>query len=336
MCTEIRGGLLRCKNEFQFRRLITSKTKIMKTIFIFLFSAAILIICQQSYAQSGTDQSGITLQLVSNKTEYLEGEKIWLTATALNKGSKIDSITMFNEVGLMNYTIVQNIYGENFPVRYFSASYRKIPQNILNPGEMERVNYGILYSHAPIREGESWDNFYLQPDSYVVYIEHTLRYGDTMKVRSNEIRFTVVEPDLEERKILNEFRKINGMPFKTPYEKIKKANAYYELLNTENISRSKYYEQTFRNYASFISLGNVQTDSKIFIADCKKFSNTFPNSYYLGPVLYAIASMLKNIDEKEEIVPVFVELKINNYDTRLSDAVDSILKNKQFREYYLK
>lgn len=267
--------------------------KITLFLLVIIFSPAFL------YSQTENLRATITL----NKSEYLEGEEVWVSVTIRNVGSKPDSLFNLSEEYILRDIGVINGKGKAAEYKGMISEPRRPHYTIFMQGDSIGYSEPIQsdYGNEKEKSNEKFagGNFFTEDEYYV-------------KFWGNSVKFVVKKPtgyESDARKELMSLYNAN-----TPRTEIDKKLKTYRDFAFRNI-KSVYAERAFYDYCA----GKVLSGEQIllldeeFIGDCQWFKDNFPNSYYSGEIIWDEAYSIAKVRNNKYMVKNFLEGIIENH-----------------------
>ncbi|GEM_PF-1766064 len=277
----------------------------------------------------------IKLEISIEKTSFLEGESIWLTVKFKNMGTKKDSLKNLNEHEILSSIILKDNSGKVANFKGLSTYLLRDRYYLLQPNESVEFNLELTYSYGTEKEKLPENKvafakpYFFPPGNYNVKIEVSDE-DRNLEISSNEIVFSVKEPENIDFEALTELRKIYGMYDVTDNEKEQKIQAYKTFL--EKYSKSRYFEQTFNQWVVTKGLSGVAYSIDI-ADDIMEFLNQSPNSMYTHSLMWYLADVTtKFAGGKGKAIELLKTLKKDYPNTRINSAASKILKSDRFGE----
>lgn len=276
------------------------------------------------FANNGKAEFKVKLSL--DKDKFLEGESIFCHVSFVNNSQNSDSLIYeainedFNQMELKKSDgskIVINGFISDFVGRvpYVKFSPHQVHEDILN---LLKYRGNVILKHATLGM-----RMYLSKGDY------TLNYKYNTLV-SNEISFTVSEPQDMERYVLNrliEAYEIPDINFRTADSIILKKDIYYDIVL--NHPESIYWEEAVYRYneeSNWLKLD--YTDIHIN----KEFVKRFPNSYFIRHVLINLCQAMYLYEGGLAAVEAYLGQLIENFENY---AVSGAAKEQLLKKEYL-
>jgi len=275
-------------------------------------------------------KSNIEINILSNKSEYLKLEPVWITVQMKNTGSDVDSVNLHESMELLPKFVVTDMKGNVLNYKYISFEYG--PPKYIKLNSNEIINYDIElllgYGDKLLSEKHPFKYIpgsYFSEGNYSVLIDFDNDYKKGT-ISSNKINFSVKSPENNELLVFNDILKINRQ-----YDSDKIAwgdyiGAIKDLYNTNSI----YSEEILLNsiypvcwlQGSFSNTKNNYLFNKGLIEDCKTFFDKYPNSGYCNMLLKEFLSPYVRISKKSRNdVDNFLNALIEKYpSTKIYDA----------------
>lgn len=278
------------------------------------------------------------IYLVKTYPVFIEGEIVLLKIIFKNISTKVDSIAFLNECEItrrMKVTNEQEITSsyKGLIVGYEDKSYTKF-----RPGEQKEfytnINtyWGFRFYDDSVTTASIANNPYFPKGKYKIKSDFYIDIEDKMgKFTSNEISFTVNEPEGMELEAFNEMIRIYKLKFNnetSPEEMEGNVDEYMEFIN--KYRNSVYVDKVFSDILGIRNVCRTKFDSS-FIKDCELFIRTYPNSYYINSAIYGGEYYYYYYLKDKEKAKEFLEFVKTNYtNTKASETAEEILKKEEY------
>jgi len=261
-----------------------------------------------------------------NKTEFFEGEPIWVTIKIKNIGYSRDSLPMLNEDFL---TRSLNVMDQNGKIKTYlfegEAEYLWKSYRIFEPGEEYTLDIELLQSYGDQYEGHK---FMLASGCFsegTYSVESNFKDVKTLLLRSNKINFVVVKPTGLELEALNTLRSIYQMRDYSDAEIIDKERAYREFYT--KYGGSVYTESSLYYYSAIITVTGIGY-SEAMIGESLAFIEYNPNSSYVGYYIWLGQKAVEKLrNGKASEIDFLTEVKQKFPDTRAYQEASKFLKD---------
>lgn len=270
----------------------------------------ILIISIFIIKPASANNKDLILNIRLNKTEYVEGEPIFLQIIAINNSNK--NLIFFPEGQELIYIIDKN--GRRYHNRTpFYINYRK---NFFKGDTIEKTiniqsEYGENYhqSHYP----------YFPQGDYKVYVMLKDEV-EKVEVKSNMLIFVVKKPDSSQEQILKKLIQAYELSPKT--QKTEKREIYRYLL--ESFTKNPY-----RDYIIYLYVLTYFYTSEIknleFFKLCNSLLHTYPSNKYNKILLIGLLNYFKINKNQEGAKKYFEGILKENLDPGLNKNIKKII-----------
>jgi hypothetical protein len=268
----------------------------------------------------------ITLDISLNKSEYVEGEPLWLTAEFKNIGNKNDSLADIND----EYAVYSNllIESDSAPaIKYYGPVIdRFFPiYTVIKPGQTSQILIDIKQFWINNYVRGYMDYGYLLEGKYRVQSKYNSGWTqDDVRLQSNILEFRVVKPSADDSTALDTLVKI----FNSKGDQARELYNFYLLFNHSVYAETAFYYYTVRRLLDY---NKINIDSS-FLNECYNFLDKYPYSYYkckvLGRSLWAYQIINGKNDDIYKYFLDFMEIKYPG----LENCINNLKEKKKLTQ----
>lgn len=308
-----------------------SITRIICFLFVIILSGSENSYPQNSLNSNESISNPFIISLALDKKEFIEGESVWLTVTFMNNGNSVDSLKILNSFEVYSNLKITNNNGQTSPFRggiqdYISYSYTKF-----NPGQDKTFYFELQICCGFLEIDNIKGDYYYFPNGIYKVIAYFDYENSTKieKIRSEEIKFIVKKPTINEQKEFDLLQEAYRLPSTNKInDQEKKVNAFNKFIQL--YPESKYMEIALNHSSIIKNVSDMGYDST-FIKQVDNFLENNPQSHLSEALIYYSADIItKKYGGTESAVTYLEEMKNRYPDTRISKGADHLLKTNMY------
>jgi len=291
-------------------------------ITILILLSIFLLSCSGGYEPPKhlTRYPQITLKISLSKSEYVEGEPIWLTAMFMNVGEKIDSLADLDEYAVYSRLKIES---DSAPtVKYYGPVVDRLcpVYTMIKPDQIYYVLVDVRQFWINQYVSRSLFQGYLLEGKYRIQSMYSSGWSqDEVELQSNNLDFRVIKPSISDSIALDTLLKI----FKLKGDQAKMLYDFYKSFGNTVYAEEAFYYYTVRRRLDY---NKIKIDST-FLNECYNFLDKYPDSYYKCEIFRKSLSAYQIINGKSsENFKYYINLIKTKY-PKLIDCVNRLIEN---------
>jgi hypothetical protein len=191
----------------------------------------------------------------------------------------------------------------------------------LKPGESFHTSLDIAERYGLRNIGEYICYIHTQPSA-------VLDFG---WIKSNTIKFKVIEPKGDEKKALDLYLEAEKLSWCKDKDPKKWEQAFYRYLELAD----KYPKSVYAPVALYASLfkAHVIKDKNVVVSVCKKLIENYPESYYIDDAFYNLVGNYKVLKDKTGAMVYMEGLTKKHPNTKISERAKYWLEKTEKQEF---